>query len=64
MVEHYRQLIPDADSVLLPGIGHYPQLEAPVLVLRHYLAFRGTLDSTQGEPHGAALSGTIQWGSG
>ncbi|MBP5958102.1 alpha/beta hydrolase [Pseudomonas anatoliensis] len=40
MVERYRQLIPDADSVLLPGIGHYPQIEAPVQVLKHYLAFR------------------------
>ncbi|WP_426140986.1 alpha/beta fold hydrolase [Pseudomonas sp. DWP3-1-2] len=64
MVERYRQLIPDADSVLLPGIGHYPQLEAPVLVLRHYLAFRETLGAAQSDPHGAALSGTIQWGSG
>ncbi|MBC3779386.1 alpha/beta hydrolase [Pseudomonas sp. SWRI99] len=40
MVERYRELIPDADTVLLPGIGHYPQIEAPVQVLEHYLAFR------------------------
>lgn len=40
MVERYRELIPDADTVLLPNIGHYPQIEAPVHVLRHYLAFR------------------------
>lgn len=40
MVERYRELIPDADTVLLPGIGHYPQTEAPVQVLKHYLAFR------------------------
>ncbi|TLG88856.1 alpha/beta hydrolase, partial [Pseudomonas edaphica] len=25
---------------LLTNIGHYPQIEAPVLVLKHYLAFR------------------------
>ncbi len=43
MVERYRELIPDADTVLLPGIGHYPQTEAPVLVLKHYLAFRDRL---------------------
>ena len=40
MVERYRQLIPDPDTVLLPHIGHYPQVEAPELVLEHYLAFR------------------------
>jgi pimeloyl-ACP methyl ester carboxylesterase len=40
MVERYRELIPDADTVLLPGIGHYPQTEAPVQVLKHYLEFR------------------------
>lgn len=40
MVERYRKLIPDADTVLLPGIGHYPQTEAPVQVLKHYLEFR------------------------
>ena len=44
MVERYRQLIADADTVLLPGIGHYPQIEAPVQVLKHYLAFRDRLE--------------------
>ncbi|VVP31651.1 2-hydroxy-6-oxo-6-(2'-aminophenyl)hexa-2, 4-dienoic acid hydrolase [Pseudomonas fluorescens] len=40
MVERYRELVSDADTVLLPNIGHYPQIEAPVQVLKHYLAFR------------------------
>jgi pimeloyl-ACP methyl ester carboxylesterase len=40
MVERYRQLVPNADTVLLANIGHYPQIEAPVLVLKHYQAFR------------------------
>ncbi|MBA1202546.1 alpha/beta hydrolase [Pseudomonas capeferrum] len=40
MVERYRQIVPDPDTVQLPGIGHYPHTEAPVQVLRHYLAFR------------------------
>ena len=40
MVARYRELIPDADTVLLDGIGHYPQTEAPEQVLKHYLAFR------------------------
>jgi pimeloyl-ACP methyl ester carboxylesterase len=40
MVERYRELIPNPDTVLLPGIGHYPHTEAPGLVLKHYLEFR------------------------
>src|SRR5690606_42009326 len=40
MVERYRELMPEAETVLLRGIGHYPQVEAPELVLEHYLAFR------------------------
>lgn len=40
MVARYRELIADADTVLLEGIGHYPQLEAPAAVLEHYLQFR------------------------
>ncbi|PBJ22454.1 2-hydroxy-6-oxo-6-(2'-aminophenyl)hexa-2,4-dienoic acid hydrolase [Pseudomonas sp. ACN8] len=43
MVERYRELIPDADTVVLPDIGHYPQIEAPCEVLKHYLAFRDQL---------------------
>ncbi len=37
MVTRYRELIPDADTVLLTDIGHYPQIEAPCQVLEHYL---------------------------
>ncbi len=33
MVARYRELIADADVVELPGIGHYPQHEAPEQVL-------------------------------
>ena len=40
MVERYRELVPHADTVLLSNIGHYPQIEAPVQVLKHYWAFR------------------------
>jgi len=40
MVERYRELIESADTVLLPAIGHYPQVEAPAEVLAHYLEFR------------------------
>lgn len=43
MVARYRELIPAADTVLLEGIGHYPQCEAPRQVLEHYLAFRAAL---------------------
>lgn len=33
MAERYRELVPNPDVVLLDGIGHYPQLEAPERVL-------------------------------
>lgn len=45
MVERYRELIPHPDTVMLDGIGHYPQTEAPEQVLEHYLAFRDRLAS-------------------
>jgi pimeloyl-ACP methyl ester carboxylesterase len=45
MVARYRQLIPDPDTVLLPEIGHYPHIEAPAQVLKHYLEFRDRLVS-------------------
>jgi pimeloyl-ACP methyl ester carboxylesterase len=32
-VERYEQLVPNPDVVRLERIGHYPQLEAPELVL-------------------------------
>ena len=44
MVARYRELVPSPDTVLLEGIGHYPQAEAPALVLEHYLAFRQRLE--------------------
>jgi len=37
--ERYRELVPDPDVVLLPGIGHYPQLEAPQQTLEAVLSF-------------------------
>jgi pimeloyl-ACP methyl ester carboxylesterase len=39
MAERYRELVPRPDVVLLDGIGHYPQLEAPQAVLQRYLEF-------------------------
>ena len=45
MVQRYRELIESADTVLLEGIGHYPQLEAPQAVLDHYLQFRQRLEA-------------------
>jgi pimeloyl-ACP methyl ester carboxylesterase len=34
LLERYRELIPSPDTVLLPGIGHYPHVEAPQAVWR------------------------------
>lgn len=45
MVARYQALIANADTVLLEGIGHYPQCEAPESVLEHYLGFRQTLST-------------------
>ncbi len=39
MVERYKELINEFDIVSLSEIGHYPQTEAPDLVLKHYLEF-------------------------
>lgn len=43
MVARYRELVPAADAVELPGIGHYPQVEDPSGVLRAFLAFHDRL---------------------
>jgi len=39
MADRYRTLVPCADVVELPGVGHYPQLEAPDQVIAALLAF-------------------------
>lgn len=43
MVARYRELVPAADAVELPGIGHYPQVEDPSGVLRAFLEFHERL---------------------
>jgi len=43
MVQRYRELIARPDITELPGIGHYPQIEAPREVLAAYLDFRDRL---------------------
>jgi pimeloyl-ACP methyl ester carboxylesterase len=45
MAARYRELVPHPDVVLLDGIGHYPQLEAPARVLDAYLAFAPPRDA-------------------
>ncbi len=44
LVDHYKKVIPNPDTIELTGIGHYPQIEAPVLVLQHYFEFRANLE--------------------
>jgi pimeloyl-ACP methyl ester carboxylesterase len=39
MVARYRELVGKGYVAELPGIGHYPQVEAPELVLEHYARF-------------------------
>jgi pimeloyl-ACP methyl ester carboxylesterase len=48
MARRYLEVIPDPDVVMLgDGIGHWPQLEAPEDVLRHFLAH---IDRVTGAP--------------
>ena len=41
MVERYKALVPSPDVVELEGIGHFPLIEAPEAVLKHFFAFVG-----------------------
>ena len=43
MADHYMKVIPNPDVVLLPDIGHYPQLEAPQEVLNSFYDFHRKL---------------------
>ena len=40
MVQRYRELVPRPDIVLLPGIGHYPQVEDPAGTLAAFREFQ------------------------
>ncbi|MFY2764666.1 alpha/beta fold hydrolase [Arenimonas sp. MALMAid1274] len=44
IVARWRQLMPGAPVFELPGVGHYPQVEAPDEVLAAYLAFASSLE--------------------
>jgi pimeloyl-ACP methyl ester carboxylesterase len=48
MAETYREVVPHADVVLLPGIGHFPHLEVPEAVLAAYAEFRRRLSPRPG----------------
>jgi pimeloyl-ACP methyl ester carboxylesterase len=48
MAERYRELIPAPDVVLLDGIGHYPQLEAPRALADAFLAFVDRAEVAEG----------------
>lgn len=76
MVERYRELIPNPDTILLPDVGRYPQTEAPARVLSYYEAFRTsaadfrppivvplTIQNSKPANHPFVLSSTIQNGS-
>ncbi len=43
MVAHYKALIPNADTVLIEDVGHWPQLEAPAAVLDAFLDFQSRI---------------------
>lgn len=39
MANFYQKIIANPNVIILDDIGHYPQVEAPEIVLKHYLAF-------------------------
>jgi pimeloyl-ACP methyl ester carboxylesterase len=39
MVRRFRELVPQPDTVLLPDVGHYPQVEDPTGVLAAFMEF-------------------------
>jgi pimeloyl-ACP methyl ester carboxylesterase len=45
MVARWRAVVGKGAIVELPGIGHYPQVEAPAAVLAHFRAFMATVRS-------------------
>ena len=47
MVARYRELVGKGHIVELTGVGHYPQIEAPDLVLEHYTQVAGRTDDVR-----------------
>jgi pimeloyl-ACP methyl ester carboxylesterase len=45
MAARYREIVPEADVVLLDGIGHYPQVEDPTRTFAAFREFAARLDS-------------------
>lgn len=43
LADHYQQNVPRADVIILDSIGHYPQTEAPDVVLQHFREFHSKL---------------------
>jgi pimeloyl-ACP methyl ester carboxylesterase len=48
MLRRYEALVPHPDTVLLPDVGHYPQVEAPLAVTQAFLQFHDRLANAQG----------------
>lgn len=47
VAEYYKEIIPEADVVLLEEAGHYPHVETPDLVLKAFLDFHGRLPTNR-----------------
>ena len=43
MVERYRELVPNADALVLPHVGHYPHWEDPKAVLDGFMNFQSAM---------------------
>jgi len=49
MADHYNKVIPNPDVILIENIGHYPQLEAPEEVLKHFFEFQAKVNLLPGK---------------
>ncbi len=44
LVDYYNSIIPNPDTVVIEGAGHYPQLETPDELIKHYFEFREVIN--------------------
>ena len=50
LVERFRQVVPDQTNIIeLPGIGHFPHLETPDIVIKHFMGFHDRIVAAFGK---------------
>lgn len=47
LVDRFREVVPDQTNIIeLPEIGHFPHIEAPAIVIKHFLRFHDRIAAT------------------